>query len=52
MIFHVEFYNRMTGTLEHNDSYSSIEKAFADAHGRLVIVARTEETKEPKHGDE
>lgn len=42
MIFHVEFYDRATGTLEHNDSYTSLEGAFSDAHGRLVIVTRVE----------
>lgn len=37
MKFHIEFYNRVTGHLEHNGVYDSLEAAFADAQGRVVI---------------
>lgn len=41
MLFHIEFYNRITGHLEHNDMYESIETAFADAKGRVVVCTGT-----------
>lgn len=37
-IFHVEFYDRITGFLEHNDTYVTLEEAAEDAHGRHMIV--------------
>jgi len=38
MKIHVEFYNRLTGHLEHNGIYDSLEDAFADAYGRVLVV--------------
>lgn len=45
-IYHVEFYDRTTGDLEHNDSYASLEEAFMDANGRYVVVTGTEEVED------
>ena len=36
-VFYFEFYNKTTGFLEHNDEYETVEDAFKDAKGRIVI---------------
>jgi len=41
-VFYFEFYNRLTGHLEHNGVYETLEEAFADAKGRVAVCTGTQ----------
>ena len=45
-VLNVEFYNRLSGELEHNGGYPSLEEAALHAQGRVMIVAGVEEIEE------